>query len=93
MFKRGLLRRGRIYSDQGYSVGITDRTHLEYREGRRVMSVPGELGTNGFVLYTDTMNAWDDLLKVDDIKKREIIQRIKEALESQGMVLDVVQST
>jgi hypothetical protein len=88
MFKRGVFRQGRIYSDEGFSVGISDRTHLVYKEGSKTMTVAGELGVNGFVVYTSTIGPWDDGAPIDGNMKEVISGRIKEALSSQGLAVD-----
>ncbi|HVP52843.1 MAG TPA: Imm74 family immunity protein [Terriglobales bacterium] len=88
MFKKGWILRGTIYSDEGFSVGITDRTHLVYREGPKKMTVAGELLMNGFVFYLATIGPWDDATPIDENKKDQIADRIKRALASQGMAVD-----
>lgn len=89
MFKKGWLRRGTIYSDEGFSVAIVDRTHLVYREGsRKSLTIAGELGVNGFVVSAVTVGPWDDTTPIDDNKRLEIRGRIKRALESQGLLVD-----
>lgn len=72
MFKKGWLRRGRIYSDEGFSVGIVDKTHLVYRERCRKMTVAGELLVNGFVVYLATIGPWDDATPVSTDRKLQI---------------------
>lgn len=89
-FKKGWLRRGSIYSDEGFSIGIVDKTTMVYHESGRKMTIPGEMLLNGFALYKDSIGPWDDGKQIDEIKREEIADRIKRALESQGMsaVLD-----
>lgn len=88
MFRKGWLRRGTVFSDEGFSVGITDRTHLVYRERRHKMTIAGELGANGFVVYCSSIGPWDDAEPIDSRKKEQIQDRIKRALEWNGMVVD-----
>jgi hypothetical protein len=89
MFKRGWLRRGRISSDEGFSISMVDRTHLLYRDGQRKVTIAGEMLANGFALYRSTIGPWDDSTPIDDQERQRIADRIKRALESQGMVADI----
>ena len=88
-FRRGWLRRGCIYSDEGFSVGIVDKTGLLYREGRRKMTIGGELLVNGFVVYQSSIGPWNDGAAVDDAKRTQIVRNITRALESQGLSVDI----
>lgn len=85
-FKRGWLAKGTIYSDEGFSVAIIDKTTMVYRESGRKMTIPGEMLLNGFALYKDSIGPWDDGAQIDEITRSEIASRIKRALESQGML-------
>lgn len=89
MYRKGWLRRGRIYSDEGFSVGILDRTTMVYRESKRKMTIPGEILLNGFALYKTSIGPWDDGEPIDENKRSEIANRIIRALESQGMSAEV----
>lgn len=88
-FKKGWLHRGRIYSDEGFSVGILDKTSLLYREGGKKMTVGGELLMRGFVVYRASIGPWNDGEPIDDTKKHQIISNITRALESQGIFVDL----
>ena len=89
MFKRGFFRRGRIYSDEGYSVGVFDRSRLTYRENGRRMTIAGELLTNGFVVYLATIGPWDNGDDIDENKRFQIADRVQRALGWRGMRIDL----
>jgi hypothetical protein len=86
MFKRGWLRRNRIYSDEGFTIDIADRFAVIYHEGKRRMSVAAEMLTDGFALSPSSIGHWDGDPEhtIDDRKKHEIVRNIRRALESQG---------
>jgi hypothetical protein len=86
MFKRGWLRRNRIYSHEGFIVDIAGRFAIIYHEGNRTMSVATEMLTDGFAISPSSVGHWDDDPQhtIDDRKKHEIVTNIKRALESQG---------
>ena len=92
MFKRGWLRRNRIYSDEGFTVDVGGRFAVIYREGSRKMSIAAEMLIDGFALNVRSVGHWDDdlLHRVDDETKRRIIASVKRALESQGERVDLV---
>jgi hypothetical protein len=92
VFRKGWIRRGRIYSDEGFSVSIEDKTHLVYRESNKNMTISGEMLINGFVLYVLGMVSWDDGAPCDLDDRFRIVENIRRALESQGMSLQVDQS-
>lgn len=92
MFKRGFFRRGRIISDEGFSVGVLDRGRLAYREHRREMTIAGELLTRGFVVYLSSIGPWENGDDLSEDKKHQIADRVKRALEWAGMRVDLVQS-
>lgn len=89
MFKRGWLNRGRIYSDEGYEVTIIGRAHLEYRDGQKKVAIGGERLTNGFVIEASTITTWNDKTPIDETTKQQIVDRIKRALQSQGMIAEL----
>ena len=60
MFKRGWLRRNRIYSDEGFTVDIAGRFAIIYHEGKRTMSVAAEMLTDGFAISPSSVGHWDD---------------------------------
>ncbi len=91
MFKKGWLYRGRIYSDEGFSVGIADLSHLVYRENRRKMTIGGELGANGFVVSKEKVGPWDDGEVISEEKRLQVIDRARRALESQGIIFDLAE--
>lgn len=89
MFRKGWLRRGRIYSDEGFSIGILDRTTMIYRESKRKMTIPGEMLLNGFALYKASIGPWDDGEPINEDKRSQIANRITRALGSQGMSAEI----
>jgi hypothetical protein len=90
MFKRGWLARGRINSDEGFTVDFIGRSKIRYGEAGRSVDVGGERTPDGFALEPATMSCWSDGALVDDQRKQEIIDRIVAALQSQGMHADIV---
>jgi hypothetical protein len=85
MFRRGCIRRERIYSDEGFFVAVF-RDQLIYYEGRRKMTITVEMGAHGFAVYSDTIGRWDDdpLSSVTAAERNRIEDNIKRAVESQG---------
>jgi hypothetical protein len=86
MFKKGLLRRNWIYSDEGFSVQVLRRDCIVYRESARRMAVTADTGLHDFAVLVDTIGRWDDdplNLLVPEEQER-IAFNIKRALESQG---------
>jgi hypothetical protein len=89
MFKRGWLRRGRIYSSDGFSVGIEDRTHIAYRSRGKNMTIAGELLANGgFAGNLVKTTTWDDGTPIESVEQNRIISNIKQAFASQGQLVD-----
>ncbi len=86
MFKRGWLRRNWVFSDEGFSVQIAGRDKLVYREGNRRMQVTAEMGSRGYAVFLNSIGRWDDNPEniVGEEKRREIANRIQQALTSQG---------
>jgi hypothetical protein len=85
MFKRGCIR-----SDEGFEVSLMDRAHMEYREGNRSVTMGGERLMDGFALEVATIERFKDGSPVSEEKKIQIVERAKQALESQGMKLEEV---
>ena len=88
-FKRGWLRRGRIYSSEGFSVGIEDRTHMVYRSRGRKLTIAGELLANGgFAGSLVSTTTWDDGKPIEPTDQHQITSNIKQAFASQGQIVD-----
>ena len=84
-FKTGWLRRGTIYSDEGFSVAAEDRSHLSYRSGKKKMTIAGELlSRGGFAGYLTNLATWDDGTPVPRSEQEQIANNIKWAFASQG---------
>ena len=89
MFKKGWLFRGTIYSDEGFSVGIEDRSHVVYRSRGKKMTIAGELLANGGVAgYLVNTKTWDDGTPVAVFEQEQIINNIKRPFASQGQIVD-----
>jgi hypothetical protein len=88
MFKRGCVRRERIYSDEGFFVAV-GKDKLIYSEGERRMSITVEMGSRGFAIYKDTIGRWDDKpsVLVGESERRRIENNVRRALESQGQLV------
>lgn len=85
MFKRGWIRKGIIFSDEGFSVSAK-RDRIEYREGGRTMTIAAQmLIPRGFRISKATIGYWDDGSRLEnDDRKRQIAENVKRALESEG---------
>ena len=83
MFRRGWFPRNWIYSDEGFSVQVTGRFAVIYREGKRRMAVSAEMLTRGFAINLETIGRWDDdpIRSVGEGEKHRIASNIKRALE------------
>jgi hypothetical protein len=85
VFRRGKLwRRGRIYSDEGFSVHIGGRDSIGYFEGNRKMTITVNEGN---AVYEETISRWDDepMLAKSDQEQARIADNIRRAFESQGL--------
>jgi len=80
--------RSLIFSDEGFSVGIQDRSHMIYESHGKKMTIAGELGSNGFAAYLCNMKTWDDRTPVAASEREQIINNIKQAFASQRQVVD-----
>jgi hypothetical protein len=88
-FKRGWLRKGRIYSDKGFSIAIEDRSHLTYRSRGKKMTIAGELLSGGnFAGHLANASTWDDGSAIDSREQQRIIENIRQAFASQGLIAD-----
>ncbi len=64
VFRRGKLwRRGRISSDEGFSVDIGGRDAIAYYEGSRKMTIVANEGNS---IYYDTIGRWHETTPCTD---------------------------
>ena len=84
--KRKLFPRGRIESDEGFSVAFGRDTVVYYESGRR-MAITGDFSGSTGAIYADTIGRWDDdpLNAVNEKEKDRIANNIKRALEWDGI--------
>jgi hypothetical protein len=81
---------GWIQSDEGFSVRYEDRLHVLYREGDRITRVAGEwLATDGFVLETQLLGAWQPPHEHEPVLRERLVARVKAALEFTGIEVTV----
>lgn len=85
MFKRGVVKRGIIYSDEGFSVAVK-RDRIEYREEGRTMTIAAQmLNPRGFLISKATIEYWDDGSRLENNdRKLQIMENVRRALESVG---------
>jgi len=85
-FRRGWLKRGTVYGDEGFSVGIADRTTLIYKSQGKKMTIAGELLTNGFAGNRVNMKTWDDGTPLSSAEQEQVADNITRALASEGEI-------
>jgi hypothetical protein len=92
MFRRRWWNGDLESSKENFSIRKVRRDSLVYQEGKRQMTVTIEMGSQGFAVFIDTIGRWDDdpMNLVDSVKKTEVADRIKRALESQGETVDLI---
>ena len=90
MFKRGIVNRGKIRSDEGFTVTLVGRSQLVYEQGRSRVSIPGELLTDGFGAEISRVKSWDDGTPFTAGEWPAIQDRVRRALCSQEMTFDIV---
>lgn len=83
-----------IESSEGYSVEVLGRTGVIYREGSKTMQIDSEIlaGPSGIVIYTDSINSWDepnDVSRIDDKERERIISNIVDAFKFRGYDIEV----
>ena len=83
--KRRWFTRGRIDSDEGFSVAL-GRDAVAYWEGSRRMLITADAGAGKVVVFTESIGRWDDDLShsVCSEERERIAHNIQRAFESQG---------
>jgi hypothetical protein len=80
-----------IASDDGFSVEVLGRTGVRYVERGRTMTIDSEVlaGPSGLVIYTDSINKWDDGETVDDVTRQRIVENARAAFRFRGLEIQV----
>lgn len=83
--KRKLIHRGRIDSDEGFSVAF-GRDVVVYYEANRRMEITADFSGRAGAIFVDTIGRWDDdpSNTMSDRDKRRIAENIKRAIEWDG---------
>jgi hypothetical protein len=83
---------GVIYSKDGYSVR-PGRDRILYFEDKRVMTINADMGPTQTVIFSGSIGRWDEdpSVSVNDQKKQEILKRVRQALESQGETVRILE--
>jgi hypothetical protein len=91
MFRTRWYNRGRVLSDEGYSVE-SGRDWLVYRRASRKMTVTVDQGSREINVFVSTANRWDDApsSEVDESTKAAILNDIRRALEWQGLKVNLL---
>lgn len=91
MFK--WLNKQGVQSDKGYVVQTIGRFEVEYREGKKRISIyvePGYLGDKFcLIINSNAFCNWEDGVPISELKQKEILKNFKDAMEFQGIELDV----
>lgn len=71
-----------IVSDEGFSVRMGNRDSFVYEEKGHRMTFSIDWGADTIVLFTETMNRWDDApsIQVDGSTQRRIVDNVSRAL-------------
>lgn len=90
-YKRKLIHRGRIESDEGFSVTF-GRDWVAYCEANRRMVFTADFGGKTGAIFVDTIGRWDDdpSNTMSDEDKRKIAENVKRALEWDGMSVSLL---
>ena len=85
------LHRGRIESDEGFSVSF-GRDTVVYREFGRRMAITADVGAGQANVFANSIGRWDDdpLNAESDQAKQRIANNVKRALESQGLAVKLL---
>jgi hypothetical protein len=91
MFKTRWYNRGKVLSDEGFSIEL-GQDWLVYRRGQRRMTITVDVGGSEINIFVGTANRWDDSpsTEVDEGTKWEIISDIKRGLEWKGLSVRLV---
>jgi hypothetical protein len=85
------FHRGWIESNEGFSVAF-GRDNIVYRELGRKMAITADVGVGQASVFVISIGRWDDdpLNPVSDQAKQRIANNVKRALESQGLVVNLL---
>ncbi len=88
-------RPNRYESSRGFSVEVLGRTGLRYVEDERALFVDSEIlaAPAGVLIYRDSIKSWDASDEVEPLSeeaRQRIVDNIRAALGSQGIVVDVI---
>lgn len=86
MFKTRWYNRGKILSDEGYSIEC-GQDWLVYQRGSKRMTVTVDLGAREINVFVGTANRWDNdpSTEIDDLTRARVLDDIKRALEWTGL--------
>ena len=86
-------RRDTVESDAGFSVQLLGRGQLLYRERGHELMIPSEGGLDGIAVWRNIPWSWQpphQAEKIDNGKRDEIIENVRQALGFQGDKLVVI---
>lgn len=85
------LNKQGVKSDKGFEVQSIDRFKIEYREGRRSISVQVERGVFAgkpcVIIKENAFERWDDGESISYEKQKLISNNFTEAMEFQGIAV------
>jgi hypothetical protein len=89
--KNKWFHRGRIESDEGFSVDFGRDIVVYYESGRR-MAITADVGAGQVNIFIDTIGRWDDdpMNAVKAEEKARIANNIKRALEWRGLAVSLM---
>ena len=88
------LNKQGVQNDKGYIVQCIGRFEIEYREDKKRLSIyieHGNLRTGKpcVIIRSEEFNRWEDGIQISDLKKKEILKNFKDAMEFQGIGVEV----
>ena len=89
--KRKWFHRGRIESDEGFSIDFGRDIVVYYESGRR-MAITADVGAGRVNIFIDSVGRWDDdpMNAVKAEEKSRISDNIKRALEWRGLAVSLM---
>ena len=84
-----------LFKKKAYKVKLKGRSRVEYSEGKKKILIGSEFmsGSNGIVIYSDSLKAWQPPYENDELSIHEI-ERIKhnisEDLQGHGIPVEWV---
>ena len=86
-----------IVSDEEFTVKIPGKVGLRYKEGRRTMFIDSEVMAAGtkpdIIIFKKSIQTWKppyDKDIIDDTRREEIIENVRQALVFYGWEIEVV---